>query len=388
DTNNYGFEKIAVFLSWAVVVVLLPFSLLFIISVAYEFERFVIFRLGRVRKRSYGPGIVYNLPCIDEIAAVDIRTDVVNVDPQDLMTKDSVSINVNAVVYYCVVDPIHSIIKVENYRQSTEMIAQVTLRNVVGSKPLHILLTSRQLLSLEIQQAVAEITGKWGILVERVDLMDTKLPSSLERSLASEAEARREARAKIILAEGEAKASQALSDASKVMSQNQITLQLRHLQLLPSMARERRINILFPIPLEMMAPFMDNEQNKKAKSQKDKKKNKHIEFYVPKVIFSGSPPDNFPAEESPSLIQRLALLLNRPHPTRSSRDRKSEEEPYPLPSTPATPKEKLPPIPPPPPRPLLPLIPPHPTMPPLPPVPNRPAPPQRSQSVPKSSNRK
>lgn len=122
------------------------------------------------RKRTYGPGIVYNLPCIDEMDAVDLRTDVVVVDPQDLITKDSVSISVNAVVYYCVVNPIDSIIKVENYQESTEMIAQVTLRNVVGSKPLHILLTSRQLLSLEIQQAVAEITGKWGVLVQRVDV--------------------------------------------------------------------------------------------------------------------------------------------------------------------------------------------------------------------------
>ncbi|KAH8331039.1 hypothetical protein KR067_010776, partial [Drosophila pandora] len=388
DTNNYGFEKVAVFLSWALVVVLLPISLIFIIAVAYEFERIVIFRLGRVRKRSYGPGIVYNLPCIDEMVAVDMRTDVVNVDPQDLMTKDSVSISVNAVVYYCVVNPIDSIIKVENYRQSTEMIAQVTLRNVVGSKPLHILLTSRQLLSLEIQKAVAEITGKWGILVERVDVMNIKLPTSLERSLASEAEASREARAKIILAEGEAKASQALRDASEVMSQNQITLQLRHMQLLPLMARERRMNVLFPIPLELMAPYMDKEPDKNKGQKSEKKKRKIVDFYTPKVIFSGAPPEFFHTDEPPSLIQRLILLLKHPQRMHSSRDNKSEDEVYPLTSTSAAPKENLPPIPPPPPRPVLPPIPPHPNMPPLPPhpnlppIPNRPNPPHRSQSMP------
>ncbi|KAH8280154.1 hypothetical protein KR018_011261 [Drosophila ironensis] len=138
------------------------------------------------------------------------------------------------------------------------MIAQVTLRNVVGSKTLNVLLTSRQALSREIQESVAGITSRWGVLVERVDLMDIILPPTLERSLASEAEAVREARAKIILAEGELSASKALKEASDVMSENQITLQLRHLQILSSIATERRVRIIYPIPMEVMEPFMKN----------------------------------------------------------------------------------------------------------------------------------
>ncbi|XP_070073562.1 band 7 protein AGAP004871 isoform X2 [Drosophila takahashii] len=194
-----------------------------------------------------------------------MRTNVANVSPQDVLTKDSVTITVNAVVYYSIYSPIDSIIQVDDAQQATELISQVTLRNIVGSKTLHVLLTSRQQLSREIQQAVAGITARWGVRVERVDVMDIILPSSLERSLASEAEAVREARAKIILAEGELKASKALKEASDVMSENRITLQLRHLQILSSIATERRVRIIYPIPLEIMEPFMSGKEGRKNK---------------------------------------------------------------------------------------------------------------------------
>nr|XP_043067630.1 band 7 protein AGAP004871 [Drosophila bipectinata] len=250
------FEKVAVALCWMLVVLTFPISMLFCLLVVPENRRIVVLRLGRLKKGLLGPGLVFYLPCIDSLHKVDLRTRVTNVRPQDVLTKDSVTITVNAVVYYCIYNPIDSIIQVDDFRQATQMISQVTLRNVVGSKTLNILLTSRQALSREIQVAVAGITARWGVRVERVDVMDIVLPPSLERSLASEAEAVREARAKIILAEGELKASKALKEASDVMSENRITLQLRHLQILSSIATERRVRIIYPIPLEIMEPFM------------------------------------------------------------------------------------------------------------------------------------
>ncbi|KAH8265358.1 hypothetical protein KR038_004997, partial [Drosophila bunnanda] len=233
-----------------------PLSLCWCIIVVPEYIRLIILRLGRLRKGAKGPGLVFHLPCIDDVQSVDMRTDVYKVWPQDVLTKDSVTITVNAVIYYCIYDAIDSIIQVDNVNEATLMIAKVTLRNIVGSKTLNVLLTSRQALSREILQAVAEITARWGVRMERVDLMDIILPPSLERSLASEAEAVREARAKIILAEGELKASKALKEASDVMAQNKITLQLRHLQILSSIAAERRVRIIYPIPMEIMEPFL------------------------------------------------------------------------------------------------------------------------------------
>ncbi|KAI8046441.1 hypothetical protein M5D96_002649 [Drosophila gunungcola] len=256
DDKDTTFEKCAVAICWILVAITFPFSMCCCLLVVPEFARVIVLRLGRLRKGLRGPGLVFYLPCIDDITRVDLRTDVTNVRPQDVLTKDSVTITVNAVV------PIDSIIQVDDARQATNLIAQVTLRNIVGSKSLHILLTSRQQLSREIQQAVAGITARWGVRVERVDVMDIILPSSLERSLASEAEAVREARAKIILAEGELKASKALKEASDVMSENRITLQLRHLQVLSSIASERRVRIIYPIPLEIMEPFMSSKDSR------------------------------------------------------------------------------------------------------------------------------
>ncbi|KAH8369445.1 hypothetical protein KR009_011246, partial [Drosophila setifemur] len=403
-------ESIALFLSWCVVIVLFPFSLLFCLVVVLEFHRVVIFRLGHV-SRSFGPGLVLILPFVDEIVKVDIRTDVVVMDPQDMLTKDSVTITVNAVVYFCIYNPIDSIVKVHHVREATTMIALVTLRNIVASKLLHELLTSRQTLSREIRKAVADITGKWGVRVERVDMMDIKLPISLERSLASEAEAAREARAKIILAEGEAKASEALRDASNVMSENHISLQLRHLQVLSSMAAERRVNILFPIPLDFMEPYWDKE-SKDYKPDADEEVDLYL--FTPKVYFSGPPPEGFLGPESNpfpgsetqtemggtlSFFDRLSRILrpsfpNHPQPSQSSsRQEKSgrahtKSEPYSLlPDGPPTHSSfsRSPPIPPPPvPPPLptllnLPPIPPHPN---LPPVPMHPDPPPRSPPPP------
>nr|NP_731667.2 uncharacterized protein Dmel_CG14736, isoform D [Drosophila melanogaster]AAN13539.2 uncharacterized protein Dmel_CG14736, isoform D [Drosophila melanogaster] len=263
DNKDSTFEKVAIGICWFLVIITFPFSMCCCLTIVPEYSRMIILRLGRLRKGLRGPGLVFILPCIDETHRVDMRTDVTNVRPQDVLTKDSVTITVNAVVYYCIYSPIDSIIQVDDAKQATQLISQVTLRNIVGSKTLNVLLTSRQQLSREIQQAVAGITYRWGVRVERVDVMDITLPTSLERSLASEAEAVREARAKIILAEGELKASKALKEASDVMSENKITLQLRHLQILSSIASERRVRIIYPIPLEIMEPFMSGKEGQK-----------------------------------------------------------------------------------------------------------------------------
>ncbi|XP_050745053.1 band 7 protein AGAP004871 isoform X2 [Drosophila biarmipes] len=282
------FEKVAVVLSWICVVLFFPFSLCCCIFVVRECQRIVVFRLGRVRSCS-GPGLVFMLPCIDSFRTVDIRTDVIDSDPQDMLTKDSVTITVNAAVFHHVFNPIDWFIKVDDGNDAIRRICQVTLRSIVGSKNLHEVLTSREQLSLEIQDALAELTTRWGARVTRVGLLEIVIPSSIERSLAAEAEAAREARAKIILAEGDAKASQALKECSDVMSGNQITLQLRHLQILSSMAKERRVNVIFPIPLQIMEPFSDGK-----KSPEPAKKDDDMNLYSPKVYIIGPPPETLP----------------------------------------------------------------------------------------------
>ncbi|KAH8359517.1 hypothetical protein KR093_007355, partial [Drosophila rubida] len=220
-----------------------------------EYDRAIIFRLGRVRKHARGPGLVWHLPCIDSYRLVDLRTRVEVIPSQDAITKDSVTISIDAVLFYCIQDSMHATIQIANVHESTMFIAQTTLRNMVGSMTLHELLVSRQLLSQRITIAVDHATEKWGVKIERVELKDISLPESLERSLASEAEALRDARAKIISAEGELSASMALKEASDVMAQNKISLQLRHLQVLTSIAQERNLKILYPFPLEMLRPF-------------------------------------------------------------------------------------------------------------------------------------
>ncbi|EDW80510.1 uncharacterized protein Dwil_GK11530 [Drosophila willistoni] len=263
DEEDTIFEKILYFGSIALAIIFFPIAFFLCIAVVKEHDRLVVFRLGRVRKGIRGPGISWVLPCIDTWMTVDMRTICEVVPSQDILTKDSVTIRVDAVLFYCIYSPMDAVIQVANVYEATMMIAQTTLRNIVGSKSLIQLLTSREALSREIGYEVDGITERWGVRVERVELKDIRLPESLQRSLASEAEAHREARAKIISAEGELKASQALKDASDVMAENKITLQLRHLQILTSIASERQCHIIYPFPMEMMTPF---EKSGKGKS--------------------------------------------------------------------------------------------------------------------------
>ncbi|KAM8704604.1 hypothetical protein ACLKA7_009115 [Drosophila subpalustris] len=262
NESKASFETIGTVLSWIFVVLTFPISIFICFFTVDEFDRAIIFRLGRVRKEARGPGLVWHLPCIDSYRIVDLRTRVEVIPSQDVITKDSVTISVDAVLFYCIQDSMHATIQISNVHESTLFIAQTTLRNMVGSMKLHDLLISRQILSEKITLAVDHATDKWGVKIERVELKNISLPDSLERSLASEAEALREARAKIISAEGELNASKALKEASDVMAENKITLQLRHLQILTSIAQERNLKIIYPFPLELMKPFENSDRKK------------------------------------------------------------------------------------------------------------------------------
>ncbi|KAF0764025.1 band 7 protein, partial [Aphis craccivora] len=217
--------------AWALVVITFPFSLFVCFKVVQEYERAVIFRLGRlVSGGAKGPGIFFILPCIDNYARVDLRTRTYDVPPQEVLTKDSVTVSVDAVVYYRVCNATISVANVANAHQSTRLLAQTTLRNVLGTRPLHEILSDRDAISKTMQVSLDEATESWGIKVERVEIKDVRLPVQLQRAMAAEAEAAREARAKVIAAEGEQKASRALREASEVISDSPAALQLRYLQ--------------------------------------------------------------------------------------------------------------------------------------------------------------
>ncbi|CRL03176.1 CLUMA_CG016471, isoform A [Clunio marinus] len=230
----------------------MPFSLFVCFKVVQEYERAVIFRLGRLMQGgAKGPGIFFTLPCIDAYARVDLRT-----RTYDVLTKDSVTVSVDAVVYYRVSNPTVSIANVENAHHSTRLLAQTTLRNTMGTRQLHEILSERMTISGSMQLVLDEATESWGIKVERVEVKDVRLPVQLQRAMAAEAEASREARAKIIASEGEQKASRALREASEIIGDSPAALQLRYLQTLNTISAEKNSTIIFPLPIDMMTFFM------------------------------------------------------------------------------------------------------------------------------------
>ncbi|KAK0086261.1 hypothetical protein PV325_003460 [Microctonus aethiopoides] len=244
-------------LSWVVVILTMPFSLFVCFKVVQEYERAVIFRLGRLLSGgAKGPGIFFILPCIDAYARVDLRTRTYDVPPQEVLTKDSVTVSVDAVVYYRVNNATISIANVENAHHSTRLLAQTTLRNTMGTRPLHEILSERETISTNMQASLDEATDSWGIKVERVEIKDVRLPVQLQRAMAAEAEAAREARAKVIAAEGEQKASRALREASEVIGDSPAALQLRYLQTLNTISAEKNSTIVFPLPIDMLTYFM------------------------------------------------------------------------------------------------------------------------------------
>ena len=236
----------------AVIAVLLIMLLFATVKVAREYERGVIFRLGRLLPEPKGPGLFLLIPVVDRMEKVDLRTVTLNVPPQEVITKDNVPARVNAVAYFRIVDPKAAIVQVENYMNATLQIAQTTLRSVLGQHVLDELLSERDKINEILQTIIDEATSPWGIKVSIVEVKDVEIPSDMQRAMARQAEAERERRAKVIAAEGEYQASERLKDATAIMAQEPITVQLRYLQTLLEIGATNNSTIIFPIPIDLL----------------------------------------------------------------------------------------------------------------------------------------
>lgn len=239
------------------IVVIVVFFLFSAIKILNEYERGVIFRLGRVLGTPKGPGLIILIPIIDRMVKVSLRTVVLDVPPQDVITRDNVSIKVNAVVYFRVVDPLKAIIDVENFLYATSQLSQTTLRSVLGQAELDDLLSHREKLNERLQEILDTHTEPWGIKVSNVEVKNVDLPQEMQRAIARQAEAERERRAKVIGAEGEYQAATKLAEASDILSQNPMSLQLRYLQTLIEISTEKNSTIVFPLPIDIVKMFMD-----------------------------------------------------------------------------------------------------------------------------------
>merc|ERR1719379_954368 len=235
----------------------LPFSLFFVVKVVQEYERSVIFRLGRLLTGgARGPGVFFIIPCVDTYEKIDMRSQTFEIPPQEILTKDSVTVFVNAIMYYKVKNAIHAVANVDDYGGSARLLAATTLRNVLGTMTLGEILSTREKIANEMKSVLDEGTEPWGVKVERVEVKDVRVPEQLMRAMAAEAEAAREARAKVIAAEGEHKASRALRQAAEVILDSPAALQLRYLQTLNSISAENNSTIIFPVPIDTLAEFM------------------------------------------------------------------------------------------------------------------------------------
>src|SRR5262245_14686485 len=237
-----------------VIIVLFLFAA---VKVAREYERGVIFRLGRLLPEPKGPGLFLLIPVIDRMVRVDLRTVTLNVPPQEVITKDNVPVRVNAVAYFRIVDANDSIVQIENYMVATSQISQTTLRSVPGQPVLDELLSERDKINAILQGISDEATSPWGIKVSVVEVKDVEIPGGMQRAMARQAEAERERRAKVISAEGEFQASERLRDAAEVLAQNPISLQLRFLQTMLEISSERSSTIILPVPIDLFRPFLE-----------------------------------------------------------------------------------------------------------------------------------
>jgi regulator of protease activity HflC (stomatin/prohibitin superfamily) len=233
------------------------------IRILKEYERGVVFRLGRIIPVK-GPGLVLIWPVIDKLVKVSLRTVTMDVPPQDIITRDNITVKVNAVIYFRPVDPIRAITEVEDFYYATSQIAQTTLRSILGQSQLDDLLTNREQLNMELQKVIDTQTEPWGVKVSAVEVKNVDLPQEMLRAIAKQAEAERERRAKVIHAEGEFQASQKLADAAKIISSEPATLQLRFLQTLTEIATEKNSTIIFPVPIDLISHFMKMFDKQKA----------------------------------------------------------------------------------------------------------------------------
>ncbi len=236
--------------------VIVLFLLFTAIRVVQEYERGVIFRLGRV-VGAKGPGLFFLIPFIDRMMKVDLRTVTLDVPSQEAITRDNVTLKVNAVVYFRVLDPGAAVIQVEDYRRATWQIAQTTLRNVIGQSELDELLSHREKINDDLQRIIDEQTEPWGIKVSIVEVKDVELPQTMQRAMAKQAEAEREKRAKIIHAEGEFSAAKQLAEAAQVIGSQKATLQLRYLQTLTEIAAEKNSTVIFPLPIDIISSLVE-----------------------------------------------------------------------------------------------------------------------------------
>ncbi len=225
------------------------------VKILNEYERGVVFRLGRVIG-SKGPGLILLIPAVDKMVRVDLRVVAMDVPAQDVITRDNVTIKVSAVLYFRVIDPNRAIIGVENYLYATSQLSQTTLRSVCGQAELDELLAEREKINAHLQEILDKDTEPWGVKVAKVEIKNIDLPQEMQRAIAKQAEAERERRAKVIGAEGEFQAAQKLSDAAKIIAENPIALQLRYLQTLREVAAENNSTTIFPVPIDLLTPFM------------------------------------------------------------------------------------------------------------------------------------
>jgi regulator of protease activity HflC (stomatin/prohibitin superfamily) len=243
----------------AIVVLLIILGAIFLASgvrILREYERGVIFRLGRLIAQK-GPGLIFLIPIVDRMVRIDLRTVTLTVPPQEVISKDNVTVRVNAVAYFRVIDANRAVTEVENFLLATSQISQTTLRSVLGKAELDSLLSERERLNTELQQIIDEQTEPWGVKVTTVEVKDVELPADMQRAIARQAEAERERRAKIIAADGEFQAAEKLSQAANIISQNPATLQLRYLQTLLDIGVNQNSTIVFPLPLDMVKPFVE-----------------------------------------------------------------------------------------------------------------------------------
>jgi len=242
-----------------ILVVVLFLLVLFLVSalkVAREYERGIVFRLGRLFPEPKGPGLFILIPIVDRMVRVDLRTITLQIPPQEVITKDNVPVRVNAVAYFRIVDPKAAIVQVENYMVATSQIAQTTLRSVLGQHQLDELLSEREKINTILQGIIDEQTAPWGIKVSIVEVKDVEIPQGMQRAMARQAEAERERRAKVINAEGEFQASERLKDAANVIEQHPVALQLRYLQTLLELGSSQSTTIVFPAPIDIISAFL------------------------------------------------------------------------------------------------------------------------------------
>jgi regulator of protease activity HflC (stomatin/prohibitin superfamily) len=245
----------------------MPYTIIFLVVLAVlflasairilnEYERGVIFRLGRVMDRAKGPGLIILIPVVDRMVKISLRLVAMDVPPQDVITRDNVSVKVNAVIYFRVMDSINAVIEVENYLYATSQLAQTTLRSVCGQAELDELLSDRDKINSELQEILDKHTDPWGVKVTTVEVKHIDLPQDMQRAMARQAEAERERRAKVINAEGEHQAANRLAQAAEIISEHPMALQLRYLQTLREVSAENNSTTLFPIPIDLFKPFL------------------------------------------------------------------------------------------------------------------------------------